>query len=422
MHFQLVEKNKQSKSSIWCGVWLAAVLGALLSLVDSIQYIYTVLPGVALVIAAGFLPKKWQKRAALITLALCTIWFVLRFKPICNGLGIVANKLFKLSEDAQNYYYVYFKVTGKSPIESLFFVSVLLGALCALLGNAVNMIMTLLIAVMIAYFCVAPNIVWLSILLIVAFSNALPKKGRWLPAILVTVIVAVTAISIQTVASVPNEQIKAAIENFWGLIIPQTPPQAQKPPPIVNPQIPETPETPNPPEAQKPPESQEPPDSLSPPEEQETPEEPPEIIGTSPVPQMPRPDEPGMGKIETGINWQLITRIASAILLLSIVMAVWLAYAAKKRKQNRAAMYSKNNAEAIRGMFDYAKRWRKLNVFPSSVRQEVEDLWLEAVYSDHEMTEAQRNTMLSFVRYSAADAYNTLGTWERLAVYLYHAL
>ena len=419
MHFQLVERNKQSKSSLWCGVWLAAVLGALLSLVDSIQYIYTVLPGVAIVIAAGFLPKKWQKRAILITLALCIIWFTLRFKPICNGLGIVANKLFKLSEDAQSYYYVYFKVTGKSPIESLFFVSVFLGSLCALLGNLINMVMTLLIAVLIAYFCVAPNIVWLSILLIVAFSNALPKKGRWLPAILVTVIVAVTAISVQTMASVPNEQITAFIDGFWGVVVPSTKPQSQNTPPLTIPNIPETPAQS---ENSKPPETQKPPEAQKPSKEQETPEKPPEILGTSPVPQMPRPDAPGMGKIETGINWQLIIRIASAVVLLSIIAGIWLACAAKKRKRNRAAIYAKNNTEAIRGMYDYAKKWRNLNVFPDSIRQEVKDLWLEAVFSDHEMTEAQRNTMLSFVRYSAADAYNTLGTWERLAVYLYHAL
>jgi len=421
MHFQLVEKNKQSKQSVWSGVWIFAILAALLSLLDNFQYIYTAIPAVAIVVGAGFMPKKWQKRMAFIILGICAVWFVFRFKYVCNGIGILANRLFKLSEEAQNYYYVYFKVFGKSPVESLFFVSLILGAISVLLGSIVNMVMTLLIAIVIAYFCVAPNIIWLSVLIVAAFSNALPKKGRWLPAILVTVVVAITAVSMQIVAPEPNEDITYFAENFWDIVIPSTSKPIQKPTPIITPETQINPDKPKPPEQQNPQEEIPP---VQKPQEEDPPdlEENPGIVGVSPIPQMPRPDESGVGKIKTGINWQFITRLAAALVIIGLVMAVWLAYAAKKRKQNRAAIYASNNAEAIRGMFRYAKKWRKLNVFPSKVRQEVEDLWLESVFSEHEMTDAQRDTMLSFVRYSAADAWNTLGTWERLAVYLYYAL
>lgn len=419
MHFQLVDKTKQTRTGIWCGVWLAAALLALLSTIDSIQYFYTAIPGVALVIAASFLPKKWQKRAAIIVLSLCAVWLIFRFKFIFNGIGISANKLFKLSEDAQNYFYVYFKVFGKNPVEALFFISCLLGALCVLIGNIVNMVLTLLIAIVIAYFCVAPNILWLSVLVIVAFSNALPKKGRWLPAILVTVIVAVTAFSVQYIAPEPNAHISYFIANFWDIVIPSTKP-VETPTPIITPETQVNPDIPKPPEPQNP---QDAPTIETPPDEEQSQiQETPGIMGGSPMPQMPNPDQPGMGKLNPGIPWGTITKIAGGIAFIALIIGIWLAVAAKKRKQNRAALYVQDNAEAIRAMYLYAKRWNKLNVFPTKMRGEINDMWLEAIFSEHEMTKEQRETMLKYVRYSAADAWNTLGTWERLAVYLYHAL
>lgn len=67
---------------------------------------------------------------------------------------------------------------------------------------------------MIAYFGVAPSIVWLSILIAAAFANGLPKRKRWLPALLIAAFVAAETISVQTVTPeetepLPTEQSEA---------------------------------------------------------------------------------------------------------------------------------------------------------------------------------------------------------------------
>lgn len=406
MHFQLVEKRKTSEFGLWRGVWLAALMGALLSLVDSLQYFYAVLPGVAIVIAAGFLPWKWQKVVGVVSFASCVIWLVLRLMPIGDGLGFLANRLFDLSEAGQDYYYVHFDVVRNAPAESLFFVTCALGAVCLLLGGAINLVLTLLLAIMIAYFGVAPDIVWLSILIVAAFANALPKQGRWLPAVLIAAFVATTAISVQTVAPEPSVRISAIAEALLELFEPETPPDDVEPPPTEPPEVEELPEMDDIPEMEELPEIQE---GL-------------EATEALPMPQTPQLQNPG-GKPSQNESKRLpIIPILTAILSVFSVWGIWLLYIGKKRKGRRAAMYAQNNAEAIRGMFLYAKQWRKLNVSPKDIPQEVEDIWLEAAYSEHEMSAAQRETMLSFVRYSAADTWNTLSWWKRLLVCFYHAL
>ena len=53
---------------------------------------------------------------------------------------------------------------------------------------------------------------------------------------------------------------------------------------------------------------------------------------------------------------------------------------------------------------------------------EVEDIWLEAAFSEHEMTEAQLDRMRAFVDDSAQEALNNLSRWKRFVVYFYYAL
>ena len=117
-----------------------------------------------------------------------------------------------------------------------------------------------------------------------------------------------------------------------------------------------------------------------------------------------------------------IVPILSAVLAVSAVGAVWLMIAARKRKKNRLAMYAENKAAAIRGMYLYAKHWRKLNAFAGEIPEEVEAIWLEAAYSDHEMTDAQRDEMRAFVETSARKAWKNLNWWQRFVVYFCRAL
>ena len=163
------------------------------------------------------------------------------------------------------------------------------------------------------------------------------------------------------------------------------------------------------------------PDVAIPPELQEN----PQATGGLQIPQVeqvPRPINPGKEPTEIKAKPIPILPILVTILSVAAVGGVWLLIAAQKRKRNRAAMYVQNNAEAIRGMYMYARRWRELNDSPGRIRPEVEAIWLEAAFSEHEMTAAQRETMLSFVRYAAADTWNKLTWWERLVVCFITAL
>lgn len=410
MHFQLIEKKKPTRPGLWCGVWFFALMGALLSLVDSMEYFLAVLPGIVIVITAGFLPRKWQRIIGAGTFALCLIWLFLRLAPIGDGLGFLANRLFTLSEEGQSFCYTHFPVVRNAPEESLVFVSCALGALCLLLGGGVNLVLTLLLAVMIAYFGVSPNTVWLCVLLVAAFTNGLPKKERWLPAILIAAFVAATALSVQTVAPEPNVRIGNIAQNLWDKFMP---PMPEDPEPLPT----------------EPSDAPEIPDIEENPEILETMQIPEGITLPSVIPSKPQIEIPPTTIIPVGPGDEPqqktkipIVPILSTILAIAAISAVLILVAAKKRKGHRAAMYAHNNAEAIRGMYLYARRWREWNVYAEEIPPEVEDIWLEAAYSDHEMTAAQLERMRAFVRDCAQETWNSLNWWERFVVYFHHAL
>ena len=410
MHFQLVEKKKLALLGLWCGIWLFALMGALLSLVGSMEYFLAALPGIAIVIAAGFLPRKWQRIIGAGAFALCLIWLFLRLAPIGDGFGFLANRLFTLSEEGQDFCYTHFNVVRNAPEESLVFVSCVLGALCLLLGGIINLVLTLLLAIMVAYFGVAPSIAWLSILVFAAFANGLPKKERLLPAILIAAIVAATALSVQTLAPEPNVRIDNISENLWEMFMPPTP-EDPEPPPTEPSDAPEIPDIQDAPETLG---------TIKIPEGIQLPEHIPSTPGIKIPPTKLTPVGPG--KKPTQKAKMPIAPILSAILAVAAVLVILRLLIAKKRKRSRAAMYAQNTAEAIRGMYLYAKRWRKWNAYADAIPSEVEDIWLEAAYSDHEMTPAQLERMRAFVRACAQEAWNNLNWWKRFVVYFYHAL
>ena len=418
---------------------------ALLSLLDSMQMVWLAIPAVAMVIAAGFLPGKWGKLVGIIVLDICAVWLVLRLKPVGNGFALLINQLCDLSEAANGYKYTNFEVVGDFRRESLFLAFCFLGSLCVLLGNGVNLVMTLCVGAVIAYFGISPHIVWLSILLIVAFSNALPKQGRWLPAILIAAFVATTATSMQTVSPNLNVHIEDIADVVWDFVLPEVSvekPPKEEPPEVELPEIEEPPEMEDIPEEEEPtvedfefPEDWEEPEDLEDFEDYEfledveLPEDFEMVIPTD-APEMPAetiveevPEEGLVGKGH-GPKWKrrqtlksLLLWVALPIALVLFTLGGWLLWTGKKRKQNRAGMRARYHAAAIRGMYLYAKRWRKMQKDPEDICPEVEAIWLEAAYSDHKMSKAQRRTMRSFVRNSVAKAWNDMDLWKRLIAY-----
>lgn len=415
MHFQLVEKERQSLPGLWNGAWMIVLMGTLLSLLNSMAYCWTVLPGVALVVAAAYLSRKKGALVGLAVFALCAIWFLLRYMPIVDGFQFLSNRLFDLSEAAQGYCYTHFDVTKPAPAEGLVVASLVIGVLCVWLGGCVNLVLTLWIAVMIAYFGVMPGILWLAALIIVAFVNALPKQGRWLPAILIAAFVTVATCSIHIVAPEPNLQIATIIGNFWEAFLPtEIPPDVEEPPtepptepPVIEDEFDWE-------------EDFEAPEATELPEVSEVPvwpdEDVPEVEVTEP-PVVLRPNGPGDGRT---YNWGKHAPIGWIILGILIFLSVGYEYNTRKLKRNRSPIRARDNAEAIRGMYLYARRWRKLHKAPEAIAPEVEEIWLEAAYSEHEMTDEKRELMRTFMRETARNTWNTMKWWERLFVrYVY---
>ena len=394
---------------LWCGIWFFALMGALLSMVGSSAYFLAVLPGVAIVIAAGFLSKKWQRIIGAGTLGLCLLWLLLRLVFIGDGLAFLANRLFTLSEEGQDFCYTHFNVVRNAPGESLVLVSCALGALCLLLGSAVNLALTLTLAIMVAYFGVAPSIVWLSILVFAAFANGLPKKGRWLPAILIAIFVAATAFTVQKMAPEPSVRIENIAENFWEAMMPPTPEEPEPLPtePSEAPEIPDIEDATEMQETIKLPEDFEFPNATAKPQI--------EIRPTTVIPV--GPGKKPVKKVKIPIVPILVTMASIAVL-----WAILLLILEKKRNRNRKAMYAENAAEAIRGMYLYARRWRELNAYCDGIPADVEEIWLEAAFSEHKMTEAQLDRMRAFVHDSVQETLNNLNWWERFIVYFYYAL
>ena len=92
------------------------------------------------------------------------------------------------------------------------------------------------------------------------------------------------------------------------------------------------------------------------------------------------------------------------ILLLLFVPAVIRDRLQKRRDRNRAGMDSADPAEAIRATFRYALLWLKA---AGADAQETPGydaayrLWQEAAFSDHAMTEAQRDAIAAFQQTTA---------------------
>ena len=139
-----------------------------------------------------------------------------------------------------------------------------------------------------------------------------------------------------------------------------------------------------------------------------------------PVENLPEGD--GGGRTYSKMKPSVWIPIAIVTGVLGIALAIWLLYIAGKRKRNRAGLHAQDNAEAIRNMFLYARRWRKLHPSAEEIPQEVKEIWLEAAYSEHEMTDAQVKAMRSYMRKSALATWKAMKWWQRLLVRYYHGL
>ncbi len=371
MHFAFENSASDPARKIGRGIWLAAILCALLSMLDWIRYFPYILPGTAAVL----IPGKYRKGILTVSLGVGAALAVLRWE----SFAVLANRMFAVSEAAQNYEYDYFTVGTAHPGAALALLSVMLGAACGLWGNPVNTAATAMLGISVAYFGVSPAFFWTAALVLAAAVNALPGRGSMPQAAAVALVVCLIAFAAARLAPEPLERVSALDETLRDALSGYDVSYAHTP----------------------------------------LPEPAPEPEKTPPPPEKSQQPNRGIRNLARNIWFLLLSGITLLVLLLP---AICKDRAEKRRRQNRAFLESGDNAAAIRGMYLYAKRWRDLDGSPSTIPKEVESIWLEAAYSDHALTETQKKTMERFVRDSAEKVWQAADWKKRLAIRYKYAL
>lgn len=352
MNFQFLDTKNALTPKVWQALWLAAVFAAFADLLQWRQCALFLLPGLAL----PFVPRKkllWGILGASIVYGLIRM----------ECFAFLANRLFALSEAAQSYEYDYFTVSVTHPGEALVILSLAAGSCAALWGNRANLLFSALLLFAVSYFGIAPGIISLTVLAGLAACN-LSTGQSWIKIGLIFGAVLLITLPVMAAAPEPIEGISRFDEQLRDVLSGYSVYYEQTP--VPNP-VPE-------------------PETVPPPPEQA--------------------QQPDRGIMDIAINLLLILFSAIALGLL-FIPAVIKDRVEKKRKKNRAFLQEPNNAAAIREMYLYAKKWRKLGAGTEAIEPDIEDIWLEAAYSTHVMTDDQKERMHAFVRSTAE------GIWQK---------
>ena len=135
--------------------------------------------------------------------------------------------------------------------------------------------------------------------------------------------------------------------------------------------------------------------------------------------------------------------LAAVVLAIAAVLYLLHRRLSKRRKAVRAGLDSDDPNRSIGAMFPYAVRWLKacgispeepaFSAMQENVRRELADeyaakysamleIWKEAVYSDHSMTDEDRQQMSSFLKETMAAARNKMNWKDKLRAHFRYAL
>ena len=353
-----------------------ALWGAFLWIIGRV----TLLPYAAIGALLAFCPLLGKHRrvvgGALPALLLLSL---LLSRSISGGLAVLSNRLFAASEARQRYLYETFSASADSLVPAVLWGSALLALCFGWLGAwkkaLPGVLAFLMTAAACAYFGVTPGTFWLLLILSLAAFTMLTKLDlRAFAAVIVCA--AVIAGLALWLAPGENARISALDDQLRDTLAFTTVTQHKQPENTPAP----TPETQ--PEQEK--------------------------------------KEPMLLQIRESMDAKTIILIVliAAILLILFVPAVIRDRLQKRRDQNRAGMESANNAEAIRATFRYALLW--LRASESDAREipgydAAYKLWQEASFSDHAMSDAQRDQMTAFQK-TVSDAIESeagrLQSWK----------
>lgn len=360
--------------------WLAALLPALLLLsllwaALSMAGIFSLAP-----LAAALLPllcavvPRARRYLLLFSLLLLLAFAALRFSSLLDGLCQLANRYFEASAALQAYEYDFFPASARraSLHEALTLLCLLAGLGCAAFGNRWNTPLLCLLVLSAAYFGLCPAFPWLLAVLAALLLNLLPRHGLWLHALAALLVLALLALAVARLAPEPNVYLSAAEERLRDRLAVNS---------VFYERVPK-------------------------------PEEAPPTVETSPPPSVLL--EP-VSEEKREVNTLFLALLALTLLLL-FPPAFLYDRLQKRRRENRAGLEDVDCAAAIRGMYLYAQKWLKFAQEDLPCPAEIYALWLEAAYSDHDLTAAQRQAMRGYMEDTARAVWQQAGRRLRLHI------
>lgn len=342
MELKFTQKTRRSVP-LTNALFLGVIFCTILATAKSLQYIPFALAGALL----PLVPQIKGRKVRIILLIAWAVFVLVRFPVILDGAKLLANTLFRLSEETQSYEYSYFTTTGTGASEAVLASCLLAGILCGLWGNVVNVSLAVCWMAAMAYFGVTPSGYVLAMFLFAGVLTVLPNQQQWFHGGVALVLIAGIALGCVRLAPEPNKTISQWDEDLRDALAFSSVTYEQMPVPT---EVPE-----------------------------------PEII---PPPSI-RQEQPDHGVQKKLIN-VLFLVLAALTLAILFIPAVIKDHAAKRSAQNREGLQSEEHSQAIHAMYSYAQRWRELGD-NQPVPEDVYAIWQKAAFSDHPMTQQQRN-------------------------------
>ena len=355
------------------GVFSALFLAALICNVFAALDWFHLLPAALIGAVLPLIPQMRYRKVQYVLGGVLVVWLLIRVPSLLDGGKLLANRMFALSQQSQSYEYDYFTTSGRSAVEAVLWLSILAGTLCALWGSKVNGILCGMWMLAMAYFGVAPGILWLAVLVWTAFLNVLPGPHRWLYGLATGVLVAGIALAVMQIAPEPSKAVSALDDRLRDTLAVQSVVYEQTPVPT---EVPE-----------------------------------PEIV-PQPETELEQPDH-GVQKAALNILFLILAALTLALLF---VPAIIKDRAAKRSEKTRAGVHDPDNAKAIRAMYLYARKWRALSETAGEIPSQVYAIWQEAAFSDHAMDEAQRETIHAYMQETAEKVWQEANWKKRLTI------
>lgn len=352
--------------NVFSALFLAAILCNVLAALDWLRLLPFALMGTVL-------PLIPQAKHRKVLWGILAAWLALRFPSILDGGKLLANRLFSLSEQTQSYEYDYFTTSAQSAVEAVLWLSMLAGSFRALWGNRFNAVLCGVWLTAMAYFGVTPGTLWLIVLLIGAILNALPRQQRWFHGLIAGILVGSIALAVTGIAPEPSRAVSALDERLRDVLAAAPVTYEQTPVPT---EVPE-----------------------------------PEIV-PQPQTELEQPDH-GVQRAVINILFFILAALTLALLFIPAIIKD---RAAKRSEKARSGFDDPDCGAAIRAMYLYAQKWRKQKDPPGDIPVEIYAIWQEAAFSDHTMTEAQRDTVHAYMKETAETVWAQADWKKRLHI------